>query len=176
MTNNLPIIHKAEVEERKSHYDIRSVWKMYFDGSSSREEFGVGIVLISLSNEAITLSYKMEFQTTNNIVEYEALILGLMVAKDLKIQAINVLGDFELVIEQIKNVYQPKHPRLKQYRNEVWDLTEFFFLAFNISFISKNSNELANSLAIATNNFNSPLNSNLVHEIQKNIDLQFLII
>ena len=71
---------------------------MYFDGSSSREVSGAGIVSISPSNETIALSYKLEFQTTNNISKYEDLILGLMATKDLKIQAINVLGDFELVL------------------------------------------------------------------------------
>jgi ribonuclease HI len=33
----------------------------------------------------------LEFETTTNIAEYEALILGLRAAKYLKIQAINVL-------------------------------------------------------------------------------------
>jgi ribonuclease HI len=56
---------------------------MYFDGSSSKEGFGAGIVLISPVQEVITLSYKMEFKTTNNIVEYEALVLGLRAAKDM---------------------------------------------------------------------------------------------
>jgi ribonuclease HI len=53
------------------------VWKIYFDGSSSKEGYGTGIVLIYPSKEVVTLSYKMEFETTNNIVEYEALVLGL---------------------------------------------------------------------------------------------------
>ena len=99
ITDNFLIIHKEKVDERKSHYDRISIWKMYFDGSSSREGSSAGIVLISPSNETITLSYKLEFQTTNNITKYEALILGLMVAKDLKIQVVNVFGDSELVIQ-----------------------------------------------------------------------------
>lgn len=49
---------------------------MYFVGSSSREGSGAGVVLVSPSNETITLSYELEFKTTNNIVEYEELILG----------------------------------------------------------------------------------------------------
>jgi hypothetical protein len=45
---------------------------MYFDGSSSKEGFGDGIVLISHVQEFITLSCKLEFETNNNIVECEA--------------------------------------------------------------------------------------------------------
>jgi hypothetical protein len=61
------------------------VWKMYFDGSSSKESSSAGIVLISPSKEVVTLSYKQEFETTNNIIEYEALVLGLRAAKDMAI-------------------------------------------------------------------------------------------
>jgi len=33
-----------------------------------------------------------------------------------------VFGDSKLIIRQIKNRCQTKHPRLKYYINEVWDL------------------------------------------------------
>ena len=47
---------------------------------------GVGIVLVSLCDEVITLMYKLLFQTINNIVEYEELVLGLRDAKQINIQ------------------------------------------------------------------------------------------
>ena len=50
------------------------VWKMYFDGACSREGSGVGIVFISPAQEVIPMSYKLEFDTTNTIGEYEALL------------------------------------------------------------------------------------------------------
>ena len=71
------------------------LWKMYFDGSSSKEGAGAGIVFISHGGEMISLMYKLEFVTTNNIAEYEALILGL---KDMGIQKIYVYGIFKLVV------------------------------------------------------------------------------
>ena len=43
--------------------------------------------------------YKLEFQTTNNIVEYEALVLGLRDTKDLGIQQLAIFGDSELVFQ-----------------------------------------------------------------------------
>jgi hypothetical protein len=78
------------------------VWKMYFDGSSSRDRSGAGIVLISPLEEVITFSYKLEFETTNNIAEYEALVLGLMAAKDMVIDCLAIFGDSELVINQVR--------------------------------------------------------------------------
>jgi len=81
---------------------------MFFDGSSSKEGVGAGIVLTSPANEVFTFSYKLEFETTNNIVEYEALILGLKVAKYLNVKKIEVFGDSELVVLQVRNKYQTK--------------------------------------------------------------------
>jgi ribonuclease HI len=60
------------------------------------------------------------------MAEYEALILGLKVLKELGAKRIVVHGDSELIINQIKGIYQAKHPRLRAYRNLVLDLLENF--------------------------------------------------
>jgi ribonuclease HI len=78
---------------------------MYFNDSSSKEGYGVVILLISPIEEVITLSYKLEFETTNNIDEYEALVLGLRAAKDMAIDCLVVFGDYELIINQARNIY-----------------------------------------------------------------------
>jgi hypothetical protein len=67
---------------------LSPMWKMFFDGASSREGVGVGVVLVSPAQETISLSYKLEFEATNNVAEYEALILGLRTAKDIGIKEI----------------------------------------------------------------------------------------
>jgi ribonuclease HI len=53
------------------------VWKIFFDGASSKDGAGVGIILVSPAQETTSLSYKLEFEATNNVAEYEALVLGL---------------------------------------------------------------------------------------------------
>jgi hypothetical protein len=68
---------------------ITSVWKMFFDGASSREGVGAGVVFVSPTQETISLSYKLEFEATNNVAEYEALVLGLRAAKDMGIKDIS---------------------------------------------------------------------------------------
>ena len=78
------------------------------------------------------MSFKLEYEATNNVTKYEALLLGLQIAKNMGIQSLKALGDSELVVRQIKNQCQTKHPRLRAYRNEVWDMVENFFSAFNI--------------------------------------------
>jgi ribonuclease HI len=133
-----------------------SVWKMFFDGASSNIGAGVGVVFQSPSQEAISLSFKLEFEVTNNVKEYEALVLGLRAAKEMGIREVAVFGDAELIVLQVKNVYQTKHPRLKNYRNEVWDLVDSFFLDFNISFIPREENASANFQAFSASLFEAP--------------------
>jgi len=54
---------------------------MFFDGACSKEVARASVVLVSPTQEYIHLSFKLTFQVTNNIAEYEALILGLSAAK-----------------------------------------------------------------------------------------------
>jgi ribonuclease HI len=111
------------------------------------------VAFVSPCQETITLSYKLEFEATKNVAKYEALVLGLRAAKDMRIEELSIFSDAELIVHQIRSIYQAKHPRLKAYRNEVWDLVDGFFLAFNISFIPREENTMVDSLVVSTSHF-----------------------
>lgn len=49
------------------------------------------------------LSCRLEFERTNNIAEYEALIQGIYKAIGLKVQYLKVFGDSDIVIKQVRN-------------------------------------------------------------------------
>ena len=76
--------------------------KMYFDGASNALGRGVGVVLISLKGNHCPFIAKLSFDCTNNMVEYEACVLGLQAAIEKKIKSLNVYGDSALVICQLK--------------------------------------------------------------------------
>ena len=78
---------------------------MYFDGASTQSSTGAGVVLISPSKENIHLSYKLDFKTMNNVAEYEALLLGVKVAKEMGIMCVNIFGDADLIIQQVNNAF-----------------------------------------------------------------------
>jgi ribonuclease HI len=146
---------KSPLEIRKKYINFSKepplttyVWTMFFDGASSKEGAGVGMIFVSPTQETISLSYKLEFETTNNVEEYEALVLGLREAKELGIGELSVFGDAKLIVHHIKNIYQTKHHRLTSYINEVWDLVDNFFSSFNISFIPREENTMVDSLAM----------------------------
>ena len=93
-------------------------------------------------------------------------MLGLKATKDLGIQHISVYGDSELVVQQVRNNYQVKQDLLKVYRNEVWDMIDNYFVAFNITYIHRDHNQTADSLALAATHFRIPKTTQLKYPIE----------
>jgi ribonuclease HI len=100
------------------------------------------------------------------VEEYEALVLGLRDAKDMNIEEPEVFGDVELIVHQVKNLYQDKHPRLRTYINEVWDLVDSFFLDFNISFVPREENTMVDSFFVIASNFRIPFPTKLKYDVE----------
>lgn len=87
------------------------------------------------------------------MVEYKTFLLSLELAKSLKVKILSVFSNSELIVKQVRNLCQTKHPRLRSYRNEVWDTIENFFQGFNIIAIPKDENMHANSLVVSASTF-----------------------
>jgi hypothetical protein len=68
------------------------MWNMNFYDSCSSECNG-GIVFYSPIGKIHNFSYKVEFACTNNVTEFEALILGIENAFNLGCYHITILGD-----------------------------------------------------------------------------------
>jgi ribonuclease HI len=120
------------------------MWNMSFDGAVSREGAGAGVWINPPNWSTKLCSYKLAFDCTNNMVEYEALVLGLKTLKEMGARRIVVHGDSELIINQVKGIYQAKHPRLRAYRNIVLDLLEEFS-EYNLSVIPRGQNQIVDA-------------------------------
>jgi hypothetical protein len=59
---------------------------MYFDGSYTLKGEGASIVLIPPKGDILKYDIQFEFPVTNNIVEYEGLVTGLQLGKNLGIR------------------------------------------------------------------------------------------
>ncbi|XP_057815433.1 uncharacterized protein LOC131029055 [Cryptomeria japonica] len=108
-----------------------SLWLMEFDGSCAVSSSGAGVVLIAPSGTHIPFSFKLEFKNTNNVIEYEALLLGLAEAKKLGVKLLRVKGDAELIVKHVRGLFNVKKERLEHYQNRVCDEIEDFH-AFSI--------------------------------------------
>ncbi|RVW24827.1 Transposon Ty3-I Gag-Pol polyprotein [Vitis vinifera] len=79
-----------------------SSWCMYFDGAANHSRYGIGVLLISPHGDHIPRSVRLGFSdrhpAMNNIIEYEACILGLEIALELRIRQIEVFGDSNLIL------------------------------------------------------------------------------
>jgi ribonuclease HI len=142
---------------------------MFFDGASSCEGVGARVLFVAPGNKyVIHFSYRLQWVVyyTNNACEYEALVLGLEAARKLKIEHLIVYGDAELIVKQVKQQYQTKHPRLRSYRNCAWDLIENFFKSFNIHSIPRMHNQQVDSLAKVVVTFIPPMVLNLKYHIE----------
>lgn len=69
-------------------------------------------------------------------------------------------------MNQLRNLCQEKHPRLRYYRNEVWDSVDNLFQYFNITTIPRNENIYADSLAVSASSFKIPNPIQLQYQIQ----------
>ena len=54
-------------------------WNLYFDRAVNSIRNGVGVVLVSQKGQQILVSIKLNFDCMNNVIEYEACIVGLQV-------------------------------------------------------------------------------------------------
>ena len=51
---------------------------------------------------------RLQYQATNNEIEYEALLKGLELAKSVEAKSILILGDSHLIMGQINETYEAK--------------------------------------------------------------------
>ena len=68
-------------------------WVVYIDGSSTKKYGGAGVLLITLEGEELSSSLRLEFRTTNNEAEYEAVIAGLGMALELGAESVEIRSD-----------------------------------------------------------------------------------
>ena len=70
------------------------------------------MVLISPEGEIMKYTARLQFPTTNNEAEYEALLIGLSLARVLETKTLIVQADSQLIIGQVKRDYEVKEERM----------------------------------------------------------------
>lgn len=94
---------------------------LYTDGSCQGNpgEGGAGVVVKNEQGETISCIKRYLGPVTNNIAEYQALIVGLQEAQRLGATDVAIYLDAELVVNQITGVYRVRDRRLKTLEGEV---------------------------------------------------------
>jgi hypothetical protein len=100
---------------------------------------------------------------TNNITEYEAILLGLRKLRVIGVQRCILRTDSKIVAGQIEKECIAREPTLEKYLALVKRI-EFFFKGFTVEYIDKNRNTEADELAKAVGR-NTPLSTNVFLQI-----------
>ena len=75
---------------------------MVFDVASNVLGNGIGGMIVSPKGCHTPFTTRLCFDCTNNMVEYEACIMGIKAAIDMRIKILDVFRDSALVIYQVK--------------------------------------------------------------------------
>ena len=73
--------------------DILPPWEMHFDGVVRWDGIGAGVVFVSLEKYILLYSFVLTHLCSNNVVEYQALNLGVQMAIEMGIKDFNIYSD-----------------------------------------------------------------------------------
>lgn len=116
------------------------------DGAVNSLGAGVGIILKTPSQQEEQRCVRLDFPTSNNQAEYEALIIGLLWAKEVGVQSLEVYSDSQVVVRQMNDEYAVKSDNLKEYATMAKRLSATFE-HFQLRKISRSENTEADKLA-----------------------------
>ena len=140
----------AIFQEIADYYEKRQAgfWRLSCDGASRGNPgpAGAGAVLSNPLGEVAAQLARYLGETTNNVAEYQALILGLREAVRLGARKLQVFADSELLVRQLNGQYRVKAPHLlplwRLAKNELQN-----FEAYTVSHVPRAENRLADELA-----------------------------
>ncbi|XP_072062279.1 uncharacterized protein [Arachis hypogaea] len=101
-------------------------WKLHVDGASNQTFGGEGIILENPTGVVYEQPVKFEFPVSNNQAEYEALLGGLVLAREVGATRLEICSDSQVVTSQINGTYQARDSLLQKYLEKVKELSKQF--------------------------------------------------
>jgi ribonuclease HI len=130
---------------------------MYFDGSYTLKGAGAGVMHIPPEGDILKYAIHLEFLVINNITDYEGLLTGLRLAKDLRIRWLLIRGVSQQVAKQIQKEYDYDNEKMVEYLAEVRRMEKFFDV-FEVRYVPCLDNRDADHLTwIASSRAPTPL-------------------
>src|SRR6187399_2051424 len=86
------------------------------------------------------------FPCTNNAAEYEALLHGLRMAKEMNLSRVKCFGDSDLVAQQVSGKWDSRDPLMAAYRREV-EAVAGYFKGYQVDHIDRRRNKAAHALS-----------------------------
>ncbi|CAL8136495.1 unnamed protein product [Prunus armeniaca] len=123
-----------------------NMWQLHVDRASNHKGAGAGVIIVSPDGTLLEQAITLGFFASNNKAEYEALLAGLHLAKELSIKRLAIYSHSQLITNQASGEYMAKHPRMVQYLDKVQGILKEF-LTFTIQQVLWAGNTHADALA-----------------------------
>ncbi|XP_017411652.2 uncharacterized protein LOC108323671 [Vigna angularis] len=121
-------------------------WLLSVDGSSDKRGGGAGVVLEGPDDVVLEQAIIFNFPVSNNQAEYEALIAGLSLARELSVERLECRMDSKLVVSHVNGIYQVKDNQLLRYFHKVQALLRNF-VEVNVLHVPREQNARADLLS-----------------------------
>ncbi|XP_073061688.1 uncharacterized protein [Primulina eburnea] len=154
------------------HVDIEDLWKVYVDGSSTNEDSGVGVLLISPKGDELKLAVRLDFRASINEAEYETVLAGLRAARQVGAARVHIFSDSQLVAHQMNGSYDIKNERLMEYVQAV-EAAKELFTELVCKQIPREENEGADSLAKMASSLHSWKSREVVVQVELSPSLHY---
>ncbi|XP_074300412.1 uncharacterized protein LOC141631672 [Silene latifolia] len=128
------------------YVDVLPPWQMYFDGAARKDGAGAGIVFVTPQKHLMPYSFTLTQLCTNNMAEYQALILGLQMAIEIGVRDMDIYGDSKLVVNQVLGEYEVKKEDLIPYHQQALQLLNQLD-DIHVGHVPRSANKLADALA-----------------------------
>ncbi|RDX65933.1 Retrovirus-related Pol polyprotein from transposon 17.6, partial [Mucuna pruriens] len=126
--------------------DEECEWYLSVDGSTNQTGSGAGVILEGPGGVLVEQSLHFDFRASNNQAEYEALLAGMRLARDLEARVLTAKSDLRLVTGQVNDEYQTRDPQLSKYKDRAVKLAACFE-KFKLIHVPREQNERADLLA-----------------------------
>jgi ribonuclease HI len=114
-------------------------WTLSVDGASNIRGSGAGVVLEGPDGVLTEQSLRFAFKASNNQAEYEALLAGMKLAKEMDITDLKAKSDSQLVTTQVSGEFQAKDPQLIKYLERVRGMANHF-KSFELVYVPREQN------------------------------------
>nr|GEV22683.1 reverse transcriptase domain-containing protein [Tanacetum cinerariifolium] len=104
------------------------------------------LVLVSPEVKEYIYTLRFKFKTTNNKVEYEALLAGLRIAEEMEIKYLARFIDSQLVVNQDKGLFEARQPVIKKYIEKTKEVLRNFD-TYSMEHIRRNQNKNVDALS-----------------------------
>ena len=145
---------------------IEAIWQWECDLAYCKNGSGASAVLTAPSGTQLKYAARLDITgCTNNMAEYEGLLLGLRKARALGVRRLSIRSNSELITNHIGKTYRALKPELVKYLAAMRSM-EKYFLGFRVRSFPRLQNKQADVLAKATAE-NDPLPPDVFFETLK---------